>query len=111
MRICAVCGSARNIENAHITDKGMGGRGSKAPDGWDDTAPLCAGTGGNTDPTSCHGAHHHGLLALRQDDRGVLWVTVQAAYAKTLRRRGVKIREGWEAPAQYQGKDSDEIFI
>lgn len=110
MRICAVCGSARNIENAHITDKGMGGRGTKAPDGWDDTTPLCAGTGGNTDKNACHGAHHHGDLTMRADSDGLLWISVTERYAKILRRRGVKIRAGWEAPAKYQGKDSDEVF-
>lgn len=61
---CCICGSPRNVENAHPFEKGMGGRGAKAPEIELLTFPLCADTGGNTDPTSCHGAHHAGILEL-----------------------------------------------
>jgi len=103
-RICSVCGSPRNIENAHLVNKGMGGRGPKAPSGSDDTTPLCAGSGGNTDPRSCHGANHAGELALKRDDSGSLWYRPTG---KTARRLG-KAEGNWYV-ALYEHADPDTI--
>lgn len=102
--ICAICGCGRNIENAHITAKGLGGRGSKAPADAHDTVRLCAGTGGNTDSRSCHGANHAGELALRRDDAGNLWYRPSG---KTAKRLG-KSEGGWHVAA-YEHADPDAI--
>ena len=104
--ICSICGTGRNVENAHIVSKGMGGD----PAGHrTDTAPLCAGTGGNTDARSCHGAHHAGLLSLRRDSFGTLTYCPTDTYAKVLRRRGVKCHAGrWHA-AMYEHADPDHM--
>lgn len=100
-RICSICGSPNNIESAHIVSKGMGGdpAGNRT-----DTTPLCAGSGGNTDSRSCHGAHHNGELALKRHDNGSLWYT---AKGKTAKRLGVK--EGQWRLALYEHTDPDAI--
>lgn len=67
MKRCRVCGTVYGIEGAHITAKGMGGRGKKAPADAHDRLNLCAGSGGNTDNTSCHGADHAGVLIIDND--------------------------------------------
>ncbi len=108
MTICAICGSPRKVEAAHIAHKGMGGRGEKAPADWDDTVPLCAGTGGNTDPNSCHGAQHAGYLAVKRTDTGVKWMLTASAPAALKRRLGVK-HDGLWTPARYLDADPDAI--
>lgn len=109
MTLCAICGSGRNIEAAHIAAKGMGGRGSKAPADAHDTAPLCAGSGGNTDRNSCHGANHSGDLAIRRNRQGLLEYRPSVRYASALRRRGVRCRDGAWHTALYEGADPDAI--
>lgn len=113
MSVCAICGrnAHARIEGAHTDHKGMGGRGEKAPDGWDTTHPLCAGTGGNTDPDSCHGAHHDGALELRDNPDGTLSYRANARYAALLRRRGVRAREGQWHVALNEDKDPDAIDV
>ena len=103
MKLCIICGSPNNIEEAHVVNKGMGGRGPKAPVDADLTVPLCAGTGGSTDPASCHGAHHAGYLVLTPDR----WMLTDSAPA-TLRRR-LKARDGLWHPYAYRDTDPDAI--
>jgi len=67
-KLCAICGSNQRVEQAHITAKGFGGRGKKAPAGAHDTIPLCAGTGGNTDNRSCHHLQEYGHIRVRIED-------------------------------------------
>ena len=108
-KLCAICGSPHRVENAHLTHKGMGGRGPKAPDNAHDTAPLCAGTGGNTDLRSCHGQQHAGNLKLYRGEYGRLMFTATEKGARYLRRKGISCREGWQCSAQYENADPDTL--
>ena len=57
MKMCAICHRMTgNLEEHHVTQKGMGG--SKKPWVNAETITVCSGTGGNTDLTSCHGLLH-----------------------------------------------------
>lgn len=113
MKYCAICGRPESrgnrVENAHITDKGMGGRGPKAPADAHDTVQLCAGTGGNTDPKSCHGANHAGQLRLKRDAAGRLEFCPGMEYTRVLRRRGVYCKDGGWYLARYEDADFDAI--
>jgi hypothetical protein len=114
--LCAICASPHKVESAHLTDKGMGGRGSKAPESAHDTAPLCAGSGGNTDPRSCHGAHHAGYMELQRTADGHLrYRTTSALDGKgaakvraSLARRRVMCDGLWHV-ALYECTDPDGI--
>ena len=103
MKVCAICGSPNKVENAHITAKGMGGRGVKAPDDAHLTVPLCAGTGGNTDPRSCPGANHAGFLALTP----TYWFLTDRAPKALQRRLGT--RDGLQHAYRYLDADMDAI--
>jgi len=117
-RICAICASPNNVENAHIDPKKMGGRGPKAPEGADETRPLCAGSGGNTEPATCHGANEAGFLALGltadghlryRSTRALEADNSQARTAKAaLTKRGVKLDGNWHTAA-YEDTDPDAI--
>ena len=107
-KLCAICGSPHRVEHAHLTHKGMGGRGSKAPADAHDTAPLCAGTGGNTDLRSCHGQQHAGNLRLWRED-GTLMFCATEKGARYLRRKGISAREGWHCHARFEGVEPEVL--
>jgi len=108
VNVCAICGSTRNVENAHPFDKRMGGRGSKAPAHELVTVPLCAGTGGNTDPSACHGAVHAHHVELSMRD-GALWFAADDLYAAILRLRGVRLRAHRWYAARFVNADPDAM--
>jgi hypothetical protein len=96
----------------------MGGRGEKAPRLDLLTFPLCAGSGGNTSPESCHGAHHAGFLALEPAAGGHLRYRARPALfddnptarraVRALEARGVNLDGLWHT-ALYEDADFDAI--
>jgi len=116
---CCLCNSPDNPENAHWDPKGMGGRGKKAPASALVTKRLCAGFGGNTDPSTCHGAHHAGFIALDLTPHGVLrYCSTPALDAssnvardahKALKKRGLKLDGMWHPQAFADDFDPDTV--
>jgi hypothetical protein len=109
---CCLCGNPTGVENAHPKPKGMGGRGKKAPPDELATKPLCAGAGGNNDPTSCHGAHHAGHLNLRVTDgvleyRRALTLPWRVAFALT--SRGLILDGKWHPQRYADDFDPDTV--
>ena len=117
---CCICGNPSNVENAHPFAKGMGGRGPKAPARELVTFPLCAGTAGNTDPTSCHGAHHahylmldvttDGRLAYRSTRLLEADTNDARAARKALTRRGLRLDGLWQI-ARYEYDEWDAVDV
>lgn len=115
-RNCVLCGSPANVEAAHIDPKKMGGRGPKAPEGADETRPLCAGMGGNNSPDSCHGANEAGYLALALTADGhlrycstlALEADTACADKRALEKRGLKVDGAWHV-ALYEQTDFDAV--
>jgi hypothetical protein len=113
---CCLCGSPDNVENAHPVERGMGGRGSKAPQLELVTFPLCARSGGNTDPSACHGAHHHGIIELEPtSDRHLRYRSTNVAKSPSYRnavsaltKRGLRLDGLWHT-ALYEDADFDAI--
>jgi hypothetical protein len=87
----------------------MGGRGPKAEAGWNDTDLLCANTGGNTDPESCHQLQHRGHIKVKRED-GVLYFKATITGKQYLARRGIQVRVGTWTRAKYDGVAADEVF-
>lgn len=120
MSNCVICFSSRNVENAHPYERGMGGRGKKAPAAELLTFPMCAGTGGNTSPESCHGAHHAGFLDLDvtkdnrlryRSTRALEADNAQARQArKALDSRGLFLDGLWHV-ALYEQTDPDTVDV
>jgi hypothetical protein len=101
--LCSICGRGGYLENHHVEHKAMGGRGSKRPASADWVIPLCAGTGGNTDASSCHGAVHQGYLSISPD----AWCVTESAPDSLLTR--LNTVRGHRHLYAYIGVDSDEL--
>jgi len=97
-KLCAICGSNQRVEAAHISSKGIGGRGSKAPKDAHDTVLLCSGTGGNTDSRSCHGLQECGLIMISKVEGIYRWYPHLKA-AKILQEKpvfaGMRVKPGF----------------
>jgi hypothetical protein len=107
-KICCICGRNHGVEAAHVTHKGMGGRGKKAPKDAHQTADLCAGTGGNTEWDSCHALQEAGHIVI---DRGKDYCdfTPDKVSTPILRRRGIHCFAGKKRDAPYFGVAADEM--
>lgn len=95
---CAICARPA-VDDAHEHNKGMGGRGAKAPEGHDDSAPLCR---------ECHDADHARSLEWRHTD-GILEYKPDAVYAALLHAKGIRCMADCWNVALYEGCELNEL--
>lgn len=119
-RHCIICARPASpyfaVDAAHVDPKKMGGRGPKAPADAHDTFDLCSNTGGNTDPSTCHGGNEAGLMDIRRSEAGNAMFLVRAdlesresdVLADRLAQR-LKVKRGLWYFAPYEDVDFDSI--